>query len=60
VWPYQTGRDGRSFIEWERVEHSYPCDTVIDWEGQRWRVGTGEVFRHRKQWWMKHWAHLIR
>ena len=58
VWPHQTKRDGMSFMEWDRVDYCFPCDSEAIVDGQRYTVGGGKVVRFRGSWWMRHSARL--
>lgn len=54
--PYQVDESGRNYAEWARVDATLRCDDVVDFENERFEVGTGQVRYENAAWWMCMWA----
>lgn len=44
------------FEEWDKIEHRFGWDDVVEFEGENFVVGGGTVLWKRGRWWMLHSA----
>ncbi|MVM34246.1 hypothetical protein GO755_29720 [Spirosoma sp. HMF4905] len=49
--------DGKGeFQRWLMIDHVLRCDDVVEFEGERFEVGTGQVQWHQGAWYICMWA----
>lgn len=56
---WEADKPGSALEEWDRADSQLSWDTILEWNGERFKTGGGTVFWSRKRWWMKHWARRV-
>jgi hypothetical protein len=54
--PYQVDKGKQTYQHWAQVESTLRCDDVVEFDGERFEVGTGMIVWHNGEWWSREWA----
>lgn len=54
--PWQTTENGFDYQRWAEIDSTLRCDDVVEFEQERFEVGTGMVVWYEGAWWCRSWA----
>lgn len=57
--PYRVNEEKKEFFEWYRVDSTLRPDDVVEFEGERFEVGTGQIVWYEGAWYCREWARRI-